>query len=150
MSSVHVRSRKLIQPSFQLRLIAKFTGLSALALLLQFLLLGWFLSRALSGSEHSGAVLELLPALVLKTLACSLAVLLPVLFGLGVLLTHRIAGPLHRFEVYLGALARGEQSGPCHTRAGDELGSLCDAINAAAERMQALEAQASAKRRQSA
>ena len=34
------RKKKLVQPGFQLRLIAKFVGLSALALMLQFALLG--------------------------------------------------------------------------------------------------------------
>jgi signal peptidase II len=140
MTKSNLRFRKLIQQSFQLRLIGKFVGLAALALLLQFLWLGWLLSEALRGAGESAALYEQIPAIVLKTLGFSLAVLLPILFGLGVLLTHRIAGPIYRFETYLRALARGERSGPCKIRDGDELGTLRDAINQVSEHVQALEA----------
>jgi hypothetical protein len=136
----NVRFRKLIQQSFQLRLIGKFVGLAALALVLQFLLLGWLLSDALRGAGDSAALHEQIPVVVLKTLGFSLAVLLPILFGLGVLLTHRIAGPIYRFETYLHALARGERPGPCKIRDGDELAALRDAINQVAEHVHSLEA----------
>jgi hypothetical protein len=145
MDTVHVRSRKLIKPSFQLRLTAKFAGLTAAALVLQFLLLDGLLSGALRGSEHA-AVLELIPGIALRALVLALAVLLPALFVLGALLTHRVAGPIYRFETYLRALARGEQTGPCTLRPGDELDGLCDAVNAVAERIKALEARAAERK----
>lgn len=145
----NVRFRKLIQRSFQLRLIGKFVGLAALALVLQFLLLGWLLSDALRGAGDA-AVTEQVPTIVLKTLGFSVAVLLPILFGLGVLLTHRIAGPIYRFESYLRSLAQGEQLGPCQIRDGDELAALRDAINQVAERVRTLESGRPAELRRTA
>jgi signal transduction histidine kinase len=64
-------------------------------------------------------------------------VLLPTMLVVGILVTHRIAGPVYRFEQYLGALARGENPGPCHIRRGDELQELCQQINAAFETLRA-------------
>ena len=48
----------------------------------------------------------------------------------------RIAGPVYRFQQHLGAVARGEDVGPCRIRTGDELHSLCETINAALARVQ--------------
>ena len=73
------------------------------------------------------------PRVMLEVLTFSLVILLPVIFAFGILLTFRIAGPVYRFEQYLGSVARGEQLGPCKIRDGDELQNLCDAINAATE-----------------
>ena len=38
-----------------------------------------------------------------------------------------------RFEAYLGELVRGEASGPCRTRDGDEFPELCSRINEVAD-----------------
>lgn len=134
------RKKKLVKPGFQLRLIGRFVGISALALLLQFLLLGYLLSRAVQGLEQGSAALaEAIPGIVIQTLAFSALVLLPLLFAFGVLLTFHIAGPVYRFETYLGALARGEAREPCKIREGDELQSLCDAINVLGETLRARE-----------
>ena len=135
----HPRRTKLIRRSFQTRLITKFVGVAALALVLQFLLLGFLLSSAVRGVEGSTDVFEAIPGVVLKTLGFSLVVLLPVMFGMGVLLTHRIAGPITRFEHYLAALADGENDGYCRTRPGDELGDLRDVINRVTSRIEKLE-----------
>lgn len=124
------RKKKLVQPGFQLRLIGKFVGVAALALMLQFLLLGFLLSITAQGLEEGAAqVAQQIPAIILKTMAFSFLVLLPLLAGFGVLLTARIAGPVYRFEGYLRELALGEATGPCRLRDGDELQPLCDAIN---------------------
>jgi methyl-accepting chemotaxis protein len=124
------RSRKLIQPGLQLRLIFSFVGLAGLALLGQFLLLGYRLSEAATGE---GALEAEVPRAMLEVLTFSLVILLPVIGAIGVLLTFRIAGPVYRFEQFLASVASGEQIGPCKLRDGDELQSLCDAINAATE-----------------
>ncbi len=136
------RSNKLIRRSFQLRMIAKFVGVAALAMVLQFLLLGMLLTNAVQQVEGSTDLFEQIPRVVLQTLAFSMLVLLPVLFGMGILLTHRIAGPIYRFEAYLKTLSRSEHTGPCKTRDGDELDSLRDVINEVAAHVDALERRA--------
>lgn len=127
-----LRTKKLIQPGLQLRLIGSFTGLAMLAMLLQFLFVGGRLMQAVGQLDDGGGVLaDSIPGLMLGVLGVSLAIFLPIVFVLGLLQTNKIAGPAHRFEKYLRAVARGEERAPCKIRAGDELQSLCDAINEA-------------------
>lgn len=136
-SAGYKRSRKVIQPGFQLRLVGTFTGIGLLALLLQFLIVGFRLSRAVADVETGGGhIADELPSVMLDTLVFSLGMLTPVLFGLGILLTFRVAGPAYRMERYLRAVARGEEQGPCSIRKGDHLQDLCDALNEAVGSMQ--------------
>lgn len=126
------RRQKLIQPALQIRLVGSFVGLSATALLLQFLLLGSRLVALASSMEGMGGELAAeLPGLLIEALVFSAAVLLPVSFLAGIVLTHPIAGPAHRFEQHLQAIARGEDVGPCRIRKGDQFQTLCEALNAA-------------------
>lgn len=128
------RRKKLIKPRLQLKLVGSFVGLAGLALLLQFLLLGYRVANEAAHLEGPGGLLTAeVPRIMLQVLAFSLVVLLPIIFAFGVLLTFRIAGPIYRFETYLAAVARGEESRPCKIREGDMLQSLCDRINEATE-----------------
>ncbi len=130
----HSRTKRLIQVGLQLRLIGAFGGLVALALLLQFLVMGWFMSRAVGEIEGAGGQLATqVPGMLLSVLGVSLALLLPPFIILGTLITFRIAGPVYRFEKYLRDVAAGTQLGPCKIRDNDELHSLCEAINLATE-----------------
>lgn len=126
------RRKKLVKPKLQLSLVGSFVGLAGLALLLQFMFSGYLVSGVASQVEGPGGQLAAeVPGIMLKVLVLSLAVLLPIIFAFGVLLTFRIAGPIYRFEKYLESVARGEQVGPCMIRSGDKLQSLCDRINEA-------------------
>lgn len=128
------RRRKLIKPGLQLSLVGAFGGVAILAILLQFLLMGFLLIRAASALEGGGGELaSRVPPVLLTVLGLSLLVLAPLFVGIGVLLTFRVAGPIWRFEQFLGAVARGEQTEPCRIRASDKLQSLCEAINLATE-----------------
>ena len=128
------RKQKLVRGSFQVRLVSKFVGLAALALLLQFLVLSALLFGSVSGLEsESGELQGELPGTLLLVLGLSLGVLLPILFGFGVVLTFRIAGPLHRIERFLREVADGTAHEPCTIRSGDELQELCRLANAATE-----------------
>lgn len=128
------RKQKLVRGSFQVRLVSKFVGLAALALLLQFLVLAALLFRTVAGLEGDGGELSgELPGILLLVFGLSLGVLLPILFGFGVVLTFRIAGPLHRIERFLSAVADGTASEPCSIRGDDELQDLCRLVNAATE-----------------
>ncbi|MCI0548990.1 MAG: hypothetical protein L0027_17130 [Candidatus Rokubacteria bacterium] len=128
------RKQKLIRGTFQIRLVTRFVGLAALALLLQFLLLGGLLFRTVSGLEGDGGELYgELPGMLLLVFGLSVGVLLPILFGFGVVLTFRIAGPLHRIERFLAEVAEGAAHEPCSIRSGDELQELCRLVNAATE-----------------
>jgi len=131
------RRKKLIRPRWQLKLTGAFVGLTVLAMMLQFLVLGQRILVAAEALEGPGGQLaEQVPAMLLGVLFASVALVVPLMTALGVLLTFRFAGPIHRIEGYLQGLARGEVLEPCRIRKGDELQSMCDAVNAVARRLQ--------------
>lgn len=128
----HRRTIKLIRPGLQLRLILVFLATSTLALLFQLLLFMSELTQVALDLPHDGLVLvDGVNRMVWTVLAISLGVFLPVTFVIGVLTTHRFAGPVYRFEVFLKQVARGERPPPCKLRKGDELNELCALINEA-------------------
>lgn len=134
MKRQHPRRNKLIQPRLQLWLVSSFVGLAGVGLLMQFLLLGYRLtSRSSEIAGLSGEVVDEVPSVLLETLLFSLVVVVPLIFAIGILVTFRIAGPIHRFETYLQSVIRGEQVDPCKIRTGDRLQPLCDLINQATE-----------------
>jgi len=128
------RRIKLIKPRLQLRMVATFVGLSALGFLMQSMLVAMLLAKTASDMPEGGPYLmSLVPQLPIEILVMSFGMFLPLTFAVGVLVTFRIAGPIYRFEQYLGAVTRGEQLGPCKIREGDELHELCALINQATE-----------------
>jgi len=130
------RTQKIIQPGFQFRLVGMFTGIGTLALLLQFMIVGFLLTGAAATVQNEGGnLLDELPGVLLKTMLFSLGMLVPVLFGMGILLTFRVAGPAHRMKTHLRAIANGAEPGPCRIREGDQLQDLCAALNAALARL---------------
>jgi hypothetical protein len=126
------RRIKLIRPGLQLRLTGTFVGLSALGLMLQAFVFMRELSWISAQLPNDGSlVLENVQRSVVSVLLISLVVLLPLTVWIGVLATHRIAGPAYRFEMFLRAVMRGERPADCRLRDGDELTDLCQTINAA-------------------
>lgn len=128
------RTKKLINPGLQLRLAGIFAGLTVLCLLLQWLTFSSLLSNAASSMPVGGDYLvDLVPGLLFRSLLVSMAVALPLTLLVGVHVTHRLTGPIYRFESYLREVAAGTQLGPCKIREGDEFSELCAQINAATE-----------------
>jgi hypothetical protein len=126
------RRIKLIKPRLQLKLIATFVGLAALAFLMQSMIVVLSLTQTAADIPEGGPYLmALLPGLPVQILLFSFGLLLPLIFAVGILVTFRIAGPVYRFEKFLQAVVRGDQIGPCKLRDGDELQELCDLINEA-------------------
>ena len=124
------RRIKLILPELQLRLIGTFAAIAALALVMQHLLFTFAMSEVAAALPNDGLVLmQLTSRFTGGLLLLALALFLPATFWIGVLCTFRIAGPLYRFERYLGDVARGERPPDCKLRRGDQLQDLCRAIN---------------------
>ena len=127
-----LRTKKLVDPKIQMSLVWPIAGVSALAMMLQFLFLGARLSDAMVKAEINGAsAADAVPRLLLEVFAVSVLVLVPVVTLIGIALTFRIAGPLHRFRLYLRAILRNEQAEPCRIREGDHLQDFCDLLNEA-------------------
>jgi hypothetical protein len=126
----HTRRRKLPLPRLQLRLIGAFTGLSALSLVLQFVLVSGRLAQLAAHLPAGGEYLvDALPGLMLSALGLSVLVLLPLTVALGVAITFRWAGPLYRMQVHLAQVIEERAQGPCRIREGDELQELCALLN---------------------
>jgi hypothetical protein len=126
------RKIKLIQPRLQLTLVGWFLAVAVTGLVLQVLLLGSFLAELASTLPDEGAaVAASADGMLVEALLVSLLFLVPMTVGVGILATFRIAGPIYRFETYLGQVARGEEVGPCELRRGDQLQGLCEKINEA-------------------
>jgi len=130
------RKKKLINSGLQLKMIAAFLFLSCISALFQVTLLNRSIMSLSSLMETDGDVLlSELPSLLVSNMVLTLGVLLPMMLLVGILITHRIAGPIYRFEQHLGAIARGEEPGDCVIREDDELHSLCEVINRAVEQL---------------
>jgi methyl-accepting chemotaxis protein len=126
------RNKKLINPKFQLKLVGTFFFLACISALFQVLLLNLSLRElAPRLGESSEAMLLLLDELFRKNLMLAFIGLLPLMLIVGVLVTHRIAGPIYRMEKHLEALARGENPGECRIRKEDEFQELCERLNEA-------------------
>jgi signal transduction histidine kinase len=135
--SQYKRRIKIIKPRLQLKLVGVFVGLAALSVLLQSVLLANRLTNLSVNVPVGGQYLvDAMPSIISEILIFTFGLVLPLIFAVGVLITHRIAGPIYRFEEHLKDLVAGRYVGPCRIRTGDELQELCDAINGAVEHLQ--------------
>ena len=126
------RTRQLVQPRLQLKLIGTFFLVMLVGFLLQSILLHLELGRVAEAFPGASEELEAATSsLVLRVLLLSLGVLLPATLLVGVLMTHRIAGPAYRLESYLNEVEKGEADALCRLRQGDELKDLCAQLNRA-------------------
>ncbi len=124
------RRIKLIKPRLQVRLISAFAVVATISLLLQYLLVAQRLSWTAASLPMGGQYLmEETPGILISVLAISFAVLFPLTFAIGVIVTFRVAGPVYRFESYLREVAAGKDPGVLRLRDGDELQHLCGLIN---------------------
>lgn len=131
------RRKKLIQPGLQFRLILTFlsTGVAALCIQGLYLLHAVSQTSANLPTSQPGRVAEILANEVWVGVGISLAILIPLTLVIGTLVTFRVAGPAYRLEQHLLAIARGEDPGICRLRKGDELQSICSALNGAVARL---------------
>jgi hypothetical protein len=133
-SPANRRSKKLIEPRIQLRFALTFLTISALAALVQALVVSFLTMRAADRLPNDGAELK---GQLMDILACGLGVtvllLVPLTLGVGIASSHKVVGPLYRFRVYLDQLARGQRPAPCRIRKDDELQDLCELLNRATE-----------------
>ena len=58
-----------------------------------------------------------------------LSISLSITFVAGILLTHRIAGPIYRFTSFLKGVNRGQHPDICRIRPNDELHDFCALLN---------------------
>ena len=124
------RKKKLIKPKFQLKVAGACLGLALMAVLTMMILLNEaILDFADKGWVDSAALQKEWIGVLLTKLGIALIIFAPMTLALGVILMHRVAGPLYRFEQFLAAVVRGEHPHPCKIRKGDELVDMCELLN---------------------
>jgi hypothetical protein len=124
------RRLRLVQPRLQIRLMLAFGSIAATGLVLQYLLIMLVITRAAEGLPSDGLLLlEQLSGLLIVILLLSFVAVLPMVVLVGILATHRWAGPLYRFERFLSEIARGERPADIRLRRGDELMRFCELLN---------------------
>jgi methyl-accepting chemotaxis protein len=136
--SYHKRTKRLVKSGLQLKLILTFVGLACVASLFEVILLNRAVTYVATQMPRDGGILlGELPGVLRSSVLLSLSVLVPVTIGVGLVLTHRLAGPIYRFETYLRGVIAGEQNGRCKIRDGDELHEFCELLNEAVAKLRA-------------
>lgn len=126
------RSQKLPKRRLQLKLTFIFVGLSALGLVMQYLLFMSSVSNAALELPNDSAILmDGLNGMLIKILLVTALIVLPITLIVGILTTFKIAGPIYRFERFLESISRGERPPDCSLRKGDDLVEFCDLLNRA-------------------
>lgn len=122
---------RIFQIRFILKIVAVVLGSTALAAVAFYLLAEGALSTTGLAMEQQGEDLRavLLPAVALAALI-TFALVTVLAVAITVRETHRLAGPLHRFEQNIRLMAEGRFGAETRLRQGDELRGLADAINA--------------------
>lgn len=124
------RKKKLVQPGLQLGLVGRFAGLAVLAMLLQFLLLAFQLTRGAADlGPEGGELAQQVPGLLLQVLAITAVIVVPIIVLVGITMTHRVVGPLARIESYLEGVKSGRETEELRLRPGDDLGRIVGLIN---------------------
>jgi len=124
------RTQKLVNGKLQLKLTFWVVGVATLSMLFQFFILYTTVSRVgVELPNDSKIFFESLPEQMIRSFLASLSMALSVTFVAGILLTHRIAGPIYRFTEFLRAVNRGQQHDICRIRPNDELHDFCALLN---------------------
>lgn len=128
------RKRKLIEPRIQWRFALIFLTTSALAVLVQTMVLCYLMLGIADRLTNDGVELKSqLPDVLAASLFCTSVLLVPLTLAVGIKATHKVVGPLYRFRVYLGELAAGVKPQPCRIRKDDELQDFCELLNRVTE-----------------
>jgi len=126
------RRQYIIKKGLQFRYIGLVFGLALIASLVTgwtVFATGWhFLGEKLASVYPQGRLVYVLRATNLALIR-NLLLISPLIFILGLLFSHKIAGPVYRIEKTLGDIAKGNLGLKIRLRDGDELVDLADMIN---------------------
>ena len=134
----HPRKIKLVMPAFQLKLASVFLVTALVATAVQAITLHRTVMKLAPLLPTDGGLLATIwPEQLVQSTLLTASLLLFMILGVGIAITHKIAGPLHRFEIYLRALKSDQASEPCKLRDTDQLQDFCQLLNEATEPLRA-------------
>ncbi len=126
------RRKFLIKKGFQLRYIGVIFALVLLASIVSgytVFITGWtLLGEKLASVYPQGRLIQVFRTANLA-LVRNLLFVSPLIFMLGLLFSHKIAGPLYRIEKSIYEISKGNLALKIKLREGDEFGGLADIIN---------------------
>jgi methyl-accepting chemotaxis protein len=126
------RKQYIIKKGLQFRYIGLVFGLALIASLVTgwtVFATGWhFLGEKLASVYPQGRLVYVLRATNLALIR-NLLLISPLIFILGLLFSHRIAGPVYRIDKTLDDISKGNLGLKIRLREGDELVDLADTIN---------------------
>ena len=131
------RKKLLINPNFQLRVIGIIGIFTIIVIAVMFLMNYMFIVDYMNLGEKLGLekthiyftfILKQKSSLLIYTVISMIASLIMLLIA-GLLITHKIAGPIKRFENYFLNLSKGMDTQEVHVRKNDYFLELFDAYN---------------------
>lgn len=133
------RRRYIIKKEFQLRYI----GLIMSIMLLSAIISGYtiyynswvFLGEKLANVYPQGQLVSIFRSVNLR-LFINLIFVSMLCIGIGIIASHRIAGPVYRMIKFLDTVRSGDYSQRLHLRKRDELKDLAEAINRLVEKLE--------------
>lgn len=134
------RSNYYIDKSFQTKFILKFCSLLAFGSALTVALVYWLARHSTTVGIADGRVAvhttaEYLLPLLLQTVFIELVIVSLAAIGMMLLVSHKIAGPLHRLKIMLGSLGEGDFSSSMRLREGDQLKQVAVTYNETVEKI---------------
>lgn len=134
------RRNYYIDKDFQAKFIIKFCFLAAFGSLLIVALIYWLAQNSTTVGIAEGRVAvhttaEYLLPLLLQTVFTELVIVSLATIVMTLFISHKIAGPLYRLKVMLGALGEGDFSSSMRLRKDDQLQQVAAAYNEAVEKI---------------
>lgn len=117
----------------------KFVAIVCLAMILTAIAVGWdiyYTTMAMVSEQASPAVARMV-ANINHIIFAKLLIMIIIIGIVSIFLSHRVAGPVYRFEKSAEVLATGDLTYRVFLRKGDELFDLRDALNRMIEQLQA-------------
>lgn len=133
------RRRYIVSKKFQLRyvkLILLVVFLTAFVTGFSIYYNSWvLLGEKLATVYPQGRLVALFNTVNIR-LAFNLLIVIILCTAIGILTSHKIAGPLYRIKLFLGRMIEGDYSGRLRLRKNDELHDLAEIINRLAEKLE--------------
>lgn len=136
------RRNYYIDKNFQTKFILNFCSLVAFGSALIAVLIYWLAQHSTTVGIAQGRVAvhtteEYLLPLLLQTVFLELVIVSLATIVMTLFVSHKIAGPLHRFKLMLGHLGEGDFSSSMKLREDDQLQQVAVAYNEAVEKINA-------------
>jgi len=131
------RRRWIVEPAYQWTMTSVIVGFLLLVVLANMVLIYYALWSTMQALElNQEAVFVAVFRTVAWTVTSGLMIMIPLVILGGLLLTHKVFGPLDRIRTALDAIGRGDYQLKLKLRKGDVLSELADSVNQLAVTLQ--------------